>query len=149
MKKKFEFGKIDFSGSGRKVNAVDVEVELRDTPRGPEFSACGNVWNSKHTDVVMAGQCLDDLACYVKNPIFLKIHGLWKRNHLNSMHAGDREQEALLKEAFAGKRYDYDEACRLLKEAGIYEHNGYRYGSGWVYEPISDGDMKEIQALLA
>lgn len=149
MKKTIRFGKIDYNGTGRKVNAVDVEIELRDTKNGPEFTACGNVWNSRHTDVVMAGQCLDDLAGYVKNPTFAKILGLWKRNHLNSKHAGDLEQEALLKEAFAGKRYDYDEAVRILKEAGIYEHDGYRYGSGWVYEPISDDDMKEIQALLA
>lgn len=150
MKKKFEFGKIDYYGTGRRINAVDVEIELRETAKGPEFTACGDVWNVRHSDVVSGGQNLDEIARFkAQDPVFSEIYALWKKHHLNSMHAGDEAQEACLDEFFGESRYDYDLAVDALKKAGLYEHNGYRYGSDWLYRPIPEDDMKKIQALLA
>ena len=54
MKRTFNFGKIDYYGRGRKVNSVEVKVELSD--KGV-FTASANIWNSKHTDCVCGGQC--------------------------------------------------------------------------------------------
>lgn len=83
MKKKFDFGKIDFEGRG-KSNAVVVEVKYDNG----NFSACGEIWNRSHTDVVCGGQCLDTIAQYIKDdPIFDEIYYLWQRYHLNDMHA--------------------------------------------------------------
>ena len=70
MRKRFTFGKIDFYGRGRKINAVEVDIELSD--KGV-FTASGTIWNSKHTDCVCGGQCLDTIAKYIKNPTFKSL----------------------------------------------------------------------------
>ena len=59
ISRKINFGKIDAEGRGRKINSVDLKIELRnaDTDK-PEFSVCGDVWNSRHTDIVQGGQCI-------------------------------------------------------------------------------------------
>lgn len=149
MKKTINFGKIDFNGTGRKINSVDIEIELREQGNKSVLSVCGEVWNARHTDWVAGGQCLDDLIPFFKNnERFNEIHRLWKSYHLNDMHAGDKVQEEYLKNNLKG-RYDYDKACELLEQAGLYEHNGYKYGHGWVYEPIPEDDLKIIKDLIS
>lgn len=100
MEKTISFGKIDYCGTGRKINELTVEISLKDGENGkPEFSASAFVWNSRHTDCVARGQMLDDkvvLKAVEGNPLYMKILGLWKRNHLNGMHAGTPEQEKCL-----------------------------------------------------
>ena len=60
MKRTFNFGKIAYNG-GRKINAVELEVELRKDEKGrDEFVASCDVWNAHHTDIICGGQCLDD-----------------------------------------------------------------------------------------
>lgn len=159
MKKVFRFGKIDGYGNGRKMCEVTVEINLRQTDKGKEFTASGNVWNHLHTDIIRGGQCLDDLAKYIKDDTFIFIYDMWKKYHLNGLHAGTREQEAALKEAVkSGKltRYganNYTETCDYLKSIGLYEveHEGkpYKYGHGWIFFAIPDEDLKRIEALFA
>jgi len=149
-KKTFSFPKIAFYGS-RRVNLPEVEIELRDTAKGPELSVCGVVWNSKHTDIVMGGQCLDHMMEYSelsRNPLFRKLYKWWTLYHLNGLNAGTVKQENALKEAnLIGK--GYDKQCEYLKSIDLYEDNGYKYGSGWLYRPIPEDDLNEIKALLA
>lgn len=64
MKKIFDFGKIDYTGTGRK------------------------------TDIVAGGQCLDIIARYIKTPLFKEIYRLWKLYHLNDMHPECEHQAA-------------------------------------------------------
>ena len=145
-RKVIELGKIDFNNSGRKINAVDVEIELRDTNKGPELSICGNIWNSRHTDIVRGGQCLDKIAEYIHSAEFKEIHRLWKNYHLNGMHPGTVRQEAYLKE-----HKDYTCDCEILKEAGLYEdeqENGYKYGHSWLYREIPEEDLRKINEIL-
>lgn len=148
-RKTIRFAKVDWYGTGRKANLPEVEIELRDTPKGPELSICGRVWNARRTDCATAGQCLDSMAEKVKSPKFKEIHRLWKLYHLNGMHAGDKAQESFLKALFEGRSFDYDMAVAGLKAAGLYEHDGYKYGHGWIYERIPEEDMAKIEALLA
>lgn len=149
MKKTINFGKIDFYGRGGKINSVDIEVELRERDGRSVLSVIGIVWNARHTDWTFGGQCLDTLMPFFKdNERFSEIHRLWKSYHLNDMHAGDKAQEEYLKNHFVG-RYDYSEACEALKQAGLYEHDGYEYGRGWVYEPIPEDDLKIIKDLIS
>ena len=61
MKKVFDFGKRAVANSKIKNNRITIEVELKQTEKGEEFTACADVWNSKNTDVIMGGQCLDEL----------------------------------------------------------------------------------------
>ena len=96
MERTFNFGKIDYYGRGRKINLVEVEVKLSNDG---VFTASATIWNSKHTDCVCGGQCLDEVAKYVKSDKFKKIYRLWKQYHLNDMHAGTEKQEEALKAA--------------------------------------------------
>lgn len=157
MKKTFDFGKIDFNGCGRKINRVTVEVELRTKFNGEiVFSVLGNIWNSKNTDTIVCGQCLDEINNFKKgNSVFNEIYRLWGLYHLNDMHAGTKEQEIEVKKWLkeTGNRYDYHEACEHLKAVGLYEttynNKPYRYGCGWIYEEIPEEDLNKIKTLLA
>ena len=181
MKKTFNFGKIDYMTHGRKDCAVDVTVELRERGGEPvldhdgkptgkrcnkyiEFAASGHIWNHLHTDIYSGGQNLDTIAKYIKNPVFREVYDFWKKYHLNGMHAGTPEQEAAVAEwEDAGNRYDYTDACEMLKQRGLYEvplhcdligtrkadGQPYRYGHGWVIAPIPADDLAKIKALLA
>lgn len=157
MKKLFKFGKIDFNGCGRKINAVEIEMELKEKNGHKCFSVCGDIWNSKHTDIICGGQCLDDIKPYMhNNSLFKEIHRLWKLYHLNDMNAGTKEQKAALDKAVEtgklSKRYDYKESCDYLKSIGKYEveYNGepYKYGHGWITYDIPDDDLRKIEELL-
>lgn len=149
LRKKVTFPKIAYSGS-RRINLPEVEIELRDTAKGPELSICGSVWNSKHTDIVMGGQCLDNMMEYSElscNPLFRKLYKWWKSYHLNTLNAGTVKQEEALKEAnLIGK--GYERQCEYLKDIDLYEDNGYRYGSAWLYREIPENDLNEIKSFL-
>lgn len=144
MKKIIDFGKVAYGGN-KKDNKITIEIELRGDEK-PVLSICGNIWNSNNTDVLCAGQCLDELQEYlIDNWKFTEIYRLWKLYHLNDMHAGTEAQEKLL------KKYnitDYKEACDLLKKHNLYEDNGYRYGSGWLYREIPSEDIAKIKEII-
>jgi hypothetical protein len=121
MTKVFNFGKIDFNGTGRRINAVDVEVELKDTDKGPEFSASAEVWNGPHTDIVMGGQCLDELAKHIHAPEFKKILRFWRLYHLNGMHPECEHQHALGWAEKAGQKVKI--YCFSMTTEAITEQN--------------------------
>lgn len=171
MKRTFDFGKINYTGSGRRY-PVTVEVELKrrggektftvdrktgertytgnTTPEYVEFSACGNIWNTTKTDIVCGGQCLDTIAKYVKDPVFKEIHKLWQQYHLNGMHAGTPEQEKAIEEwKAAGNKYDYTAVCEYLKSIDLYEVNytGLSIGRRYENEPYRYGRAWLIQEI--
>lgn len=186
MKKTFDFGKIDYTHTGRKAYPVTVEVELRKrggeptftvkggkreytgktTPEYYELTLCGYVWNTRKTDCVAGGQCLDTIRKYAgqlkDRALFLELFRLWEAYHLNGMHAGTPEQEQAVEEwRKAGNRYDYTEACEMLKAAGLYEipftgltvgkrYTGelYKYGHGWVVEELPAAVVDRVTELL-
>lgn len=156
MKRTFKFGKIAYNG-GRKINAVELQVELRKDEKGrDEFSVSCDVWNAHHTDIICGGQCLDD-AIIMKsrknnNRLYNKIVDLWKRNHLNTMHAGTPEQEACLKKVLGDRYHSYEEDCKVLEENNLlvvnFEGENYKYGTKWLYREISAEDMEWINKIL-
>lgn len=170
MKRRFDFGKIDWNGKGRKINAVTLEVELRDVQINgktlPEFSVVGNVWNNRRTDIVAGGQMLDLLKPYFENnELFQQIYYFWENYHLNSLHAGTQKQEYLLEGLEPPCSYDDRKntliAANLIRdyEAPFDLCNGgvrtdddgrkyYEYGWGWVYWPIPAGDLIKIEKLI-
>ena len=154
MKKVFNFGKIDYNKTGRNVNLVTVEMELKENNDSlPIFSVRGNIWNHIKSDIYSGGQNLDTIKKYVKSKLFLEIFRLWKLYHLNNRHAGTLEQEQALDEWLKTNKYDYNKACDYLKSIGKYEvmHNNkpYKYGHGWIYFPIPDNDLAIIKNLLS
>ena len=156
LRKTISFGKVAYY-SKRRVNEVDVELELRESKHGLVFSCCGNIWNGSKTDIVAGGQCLDTIAEYIKTPKFKEIHRLWKLYHLNDMNAGTPLQDRVIEEAKRdgrlGSRYDYSEVCEELKKMGAYEveHEGemYKYGHKWLFRAIPEDDLIKIRKLLA
>ncbi len=157
LRKTFNFGKIAYDQPNRKTNSVDVEIELRDTAKGPAFSARGFIWNASHTYTKSGGQNLDTIAQYVRDPLFQTILGWWFKWHLNMLNAGTPEQTAAINKWMAyGHRYSYDEACQYLKSIGLYEvphptrkGETYQYGHEWLYRPIDKADLKAMKELLA
>lgn len=149
MRKTFTFPKVAYT-STRRVNLPTIEVELRDADTyKPELSICGDLWNATHTDIIMGGQCLDEFAKFDElfcNPLFKKLHRLWRAYHLNSLKSGGPLQEAALKDC---QLSSYEERCSYLESRGLLYEDGVKYGAQWWYHKIPDNDLKEIVSLLA
>lgn len=150
IQKTFDFGKVDYYGRGRKINKVDVTVRLYDKDDGHVvLGIMGGFWNGHGTDYVCCGQCLDEIAKFVHDPLFLKIHGWWKDWHLNSMRLGNEKQEAYLKSKGVSI-HDYEAGLAALKAAGMEkDSDGIEYGSKRYWHPIPDDVLSEIKALLS
>lgn len=84
-KRIYSFGKIAYYGK-RKIHEVTLEITLYADRNGyPEFTACADVWNNLHTDIICGGQMIDDLynnfARFHNNTIYKIIMELWKKYH--------------------------------------------------------------------
>lgn len=148
MKRTIDFGKIDLRGSGRKINKVTVDVELRTNRDGNAvFSCVGNVWNARGTDIIMGGQCLDDIAPHMKgNRTYAEVLDLWRKYHLNDMHAGSERQEACVKAN--PNRRNYKSDCAWLERWGLLWDEDYKYGTAWLYREIPTADYNRIAKII-
>ena len=178
FKASFELGKIDYNGTGKRY-PVTVSIELREeggnavsvfdqstgsyketgehTPRYIEFSAVGSIGRR------CFGQCLDEIADYVKTDLFKKIYKFWKAYHLNGMNAGTPEQTAavnalrkLTGETDYNKQKEFLQSLDLLtvnytgKSTGRnYNGEPYTYGTGWIIREIPAGDLEEIAEIIS
>lgn len=167
MKKTFSFGKINYTNKSRRINAVEITVELRDRAGYLALAIRGAVWNASHTDVVMCGQCLDSIAEYrdrLSDPeLFDQLYELWQKYHLHAMHAGTPEQEQAIEAWKAeGNRYDYKAVCDMLKARGLYEVNytglssdrryenePYKYGHGWLVQELPGDVLVRVEHMLS
>lgn len=157
-------GKVDYEGTGRKINEVEVGVEIRNKENAinwdtletvhdvPEIAITGRVWNCKKTDTVAAGYILPRLPKFLplgenKNNLN-RLVSIWREYYNNDVKVGTiRQVEALQAAGITGDNYYYDEAVRHLKLIGLYEDNGYKYGSGYLYEPIPESIIAEIKKI--
>ena len=143
MRKVFNFGKKAVSNSKIKNNLITIEVELRDTDKGLEFSACGNVWNSKHTDIIMGGQCIDDLEQYLKgNKTYKTILEMWKKYHLNGMNAWcacEHKENPSEKVKVYKLRYNEEgERISKIRDLGLFKN----------YIEVTEEGLKNIPSAL-
>jgi hypothetical protein len=83
-----------------------------------------------------------------------KLREVWEDWHLNDMRAGTPAQMAFLKQARTEADYPYpsfqstyDWNCSKLKEAGLYEDNGYRFGHSWLREEVPADVIGWLRAL--
>lgn len=215
-KKSFNFGKVAYNGKS-KYNQVTLEVKLR-VDNKVTFSASGEVWNRLHSDILMGGQCIDDIYNDFKHELsnislYKNIMGLWRKWHLNDMHPDCIHQRELgwsdiLLDDSRPKTQDNMASWTYPKRQGLEllgyklyefipfnfviggEYNsyikismhkiknlvkklfkvdvwrdeskahakgvmgkpcpvcGYKYGTSWVHEPISNQDLDLIMELL-
>lgn len=145
MRKVFDFGKVAYNG-GRKINPVTVTVCFNNGV----FTASGAIYNSKKSDCLCCGQCLDEIAYFVSNAKFKEIYRLWKLYHLNDMHAGTKKQEEALEAVGLGSfATRYDECCNYLKSVNLFEDAGHKFGHEWLLWDIPEEDVNKINSLLA
>lgn len=117
MERKFSFGKIAYCGK-RRINAVTLEIEVRNWNGYPEFTACADVWNNIHSDIVAGGQMIDDL--YNKFPelrgniLYETILRLWKEYHLHNIANIPAEDRELIDLLFSDK--SREEIVGILKD---------------------------------
>ena len=159
-----QLGKVDGYGNGRKTCRVELEIQLREResvaphltidlePIGQytELAICGNVWNHIETDLVQFGQMYDAMLDYFPHsPLVAEIVKVWKRWHLNGLKAGTRTQAKAI-DAYKRNnplwRYDYGEACEILKGLNLYEDQGYKYGHAWLVEPLPEEIIQQVKA---
>ena len=145
-------GKVDYNRSGRKNCKALLTYELRQTDKGLEFAAQGEVWNPSETDIYCGGQCVDELVDkYGHFPKAKRLKAIWKRYHLNSMKAGSAVQEQYLREhpldpeTHKYPKNHYAVAGAVLAAAGLNpDPTGYRYGHAWCYEPLPQEIIDEV-----
>lgn len=88
----FWFGEIDYFKTGKNENMVFVTVKYEKTKEKKIFSAWGEIWNAEQTGNVCSGQCLDTIAEYVKDPVFLEIYRLWKLYRHNDICVPEKDE---------------------------------------------------------
>lgn len=87
MEKIFNLGYIPYN-SPNSQNNVTIEMELKTKDNKKVLSICADVWTESKKNIVIGGQCLDELKPYfTNNALFNDIYRLWKLYHLNDMHA--------------------------------------------------------------
>ena len=158
MEKTITIGKFAYYPTNKKSNTLKIIVSLEEKKPGePIFAACCNLWNCRNTDTIYSGQSFDSLLeCIPElkdNELYMKIHRLWKKHHLNDMDASANDaQRKAVDEYCKDHKYDYDRVCDFLKKKNLYEVevNGEKckYGYAWYYRPIPEDDMKEIMELF-
>lgn len=155
MNGRLELGNVDYNGTGRRINKAAITWELKETDKKPCFSAQAEVWNGQGTDIIMGGQCVDEVAAmFPHNAKAQRIKAVWERYHLNDMRAGCEHQRAgwdvskMLdvdgQKKAAGWVYQKEHAEGLLCKP--CEVCGYKYGSTWLYEAIPADVLAEIKS---
>lgn len=152
--KTLELGKVDYTGNGRRENAVELRIELRQKDKGIELSICGDIWNRLKSDILCGGQIYGEVSrLFPNNKRVRRIIEVWKRWHLNGLRAGcehQREEKWGLKELEVnGKKqlsnwvYEKDHPEGVLMKP--CPQCGYQYGSAWLFEEIPQEIINEVK----
>jgi len=154
MKTKIDVGRVGNARGG----SVEIEIEMEDYGKSRKrLSICGNVWNARHSDIESGGQILDHFTFspgrvfYYGEPVVVKppmtvtilkrIVDVWKRWHLNDMHAECEHQEKLKSSMLEKHGEGFFYASNI---DGIWSEPefsacsvcGYRYGTAWTYREL-------------
>ena len=144
-----DLGKVDYNGSGRRNCRVTIEVRFIDG----RLSFGGDIWNPRETDCYQAGQCYDTIEnLFPTSDYVARIVEVWRRWHLNDVHAGTQAQEDLLRqhrdEYVPGLTSYHEWACLFLQQHDLLVDDGYKYGSGWVREEVPAEIQEEVRSWI-
>jgi len=132
----------------------EIEIKLYDRDSFVRLSIVGTFFTGpkllkSERNLICGGQCYEE----AKAVIPARLYKIWRRWHLNDARAGTPKQESILRAAKLYReqnnlsRLSYDEACDLLKMYGLYEDNGYRYGTRWLREELPKSVIDYILSL--
>lgn len=165
MQKIISFGKVDYEARGRKVNEVTIEITLEDG----RLSMRGSIWDARHYDILSGGNYDDIAALFPYDAKVQRMVEVWKRWHLNHMHAGCEHQRAegwnkrpidpskplnVYGRHFPGQRHD---SWNMLVCVRPDEHPdglltkpcpacGYKYGTAWLREELPAEIIREVES---
>lgn len=128
-------------------NKVVFDAEITERNGYPEFTASGEYCGG-------AGQCFGHVEPDGDNQ--KKLIEIWRKWHLNGMHAGTEKQEEHLKNCGYdlndyvdhGHKSHYDFSCHVLKVAGLLIDDGYKYGSAWLARPLPEDFEDNLNSLM-
>ena len=132
-------GKCDAMDRFRKDCTAIIELELRvkhshyEDKNFIEFSACGEIYHTATRCMYHGGQCIDTIAELIPTKKIKRICEVWKRYHLNGLHAGCEHQRHLEHEPNKHIR----EVCPVC---------GYKFGTGWRCEELPSEIIEEIKS---
>lgn len=161
---KIYLGEVDYNG--RKNCKAFLSWELKDKNGQKIFTAQAQIYNPRGDVLYIGGQCLNEVReiCQrggVWTSDAEKIFIFWKLYHLNNLNAGTVEQERILEILLPQDERNYENARKALKSVGMeivpltkneaaenpHAPNPYAYGEAWLYRPIPDAIIKQIEAL--
>jgi hypothetical protein len=159
MKRVISYGKHDATGNGRKQNEVTLNVcvdanhyQSRERGRytdGEHFSVFGDVWNTKHTDIIQGGQCVDYIVeHFAKDNTAHNIRALWEVFHLYDMKdIPERFRRAIVDFVVdATNELTFDRktcvSCKLSVKEHITDYGTYT--NGYVTVTTTDGLTETI-----
>lgn len=136
-------------------NKVTLVAMLNKGKKGLVFSISGEGRRPRARDSEYCGQIQDIIReelpnykeFFMRKEDIIEVLDIWDRWHLNDMRAGTPKQEKALRQK--PEIVEYTERCEYLKKLGIYEDNGYKYGHGWLYEPLPIEVIVKIVRLLS
>lgn len=148
---------------------LHIDVDLRWKEGCGYCLSCGGRLTIKGCDglglkpINAGGQCLDDSVQYLAESglrcrTLEKIVPIWEKWHLNDVRAGTVRQHDFIKKYRSDHpewRYDYDEACEILKKHDLlydkqYLVDGkpYKYGEAWLFHEIPHEILLELVHIL-
>ena len=120
-----------------KVYRADIDMELRaenGDMNKPVFSASCNIYKNGYE--YYGGQCFDKLLEFIPTKTVKRIYNVWKEWHLNNLHEGCIHQREFEKEPYENHRGHHCDIC------------DYTYGTKWIYEPIPEKILNEINKIM-
>lgn len=110
-------------------------------PHARDCAYCGQIQDTIRDEFV-GGKLV------IKREKLLRILEIWDEWHLNDVTAGTAKQEKLLKEHYSRNKrcHRYEDACEVLKRAGLYDDRGYIYGHRWLLQVLPEKIIREVKS---
>jgi hypothetical protein len=157
MIKTFVFDKIDGYKCGLKNCIPTVTIECEESADGLVFSASCKLYNHTQTQVIENNfdYLYNNFKDLQANELFSELSMLWKNYNNNDCRVGTIEQEKAINYAIDNgytTPWDILSNINYLKSINLFEvkYNGgvYKYGTGFIYNPIPTADTNLIKSLF-
>lgn len=147
--------KVDKFKGDYEIEDFGIFVELYRKDDGFVVLSCTGeftVLDSNNYELIYgsASQNLSDFKLfYGQNKFLDKVIDTWDKYHNNDINPGTPKQMDFLRELSKKNNVDfieYNTAVDLLKEEGIYDDNGYKYGHSFFRLEIPEEVIEDIMA---